>query len=687
MSTGTAQIVVGVDVGGTFTDMFFLNEADGSCDVVKVPTTRDDQSRAIQHGITRALGGLGRVATIVHGTTVATNALLERKGARTGLITTRGFRDVLEMRRRDRPNTWGLWGTFTPLIPRDFRLEVDERVLADGTLLRPIEPDQVSQAAQQLLEQGAESICVFFINAYANDHNERLAVETVRAMWPNPHVTASHEILPEIREFERASTASLNAYLQPVIGEYLDRLERGLRNDGLSGNILIVQSNGGVMTIDTACRLPVRTALSGPAAGVIASAHIAQSAGIENLITCDMGGTSFDVSVIEKGRSEMVPQTQIDFGMIIRTPMVEITTIGAGGGSIARIDAGGLLQVGPESAGSDPGPVCYAQGNVHPTVTDANLVLGRINAQQPIGGERATLDVESARHAIQCEIGAPLGLDAMAAAEAVIRVANAKMAGAIRLVSVERGHDPKNFVAMPFGGSGALHVGSLIKDVGLASALIPRYPGVTSALGCIAADMRHDRVMTINQLLAELDTTQLVQRIRESTENGERLLRQAGVRLDGVEVLCELDMNYVGQTHTIAVRLQEQLPDDSTARAVIGAAFDRTYRATYGRLLEDIPLRVLNLRIAVVGRRPVFDLSVIAPAANTTSTMTGERDVWVDGGWHRARVYERLSLPVGERIHGPAVLEQSDATIFIDPGLEGVVDGHGNLVVQRLNPE
>ncbi|MEC9329091.1 MAG: hydantoinase/oxoprolinase family protein [Pseudomonadota bacterium] len=687
MSTGTARIVVGVDVGGTFTDMFFLNEADGSCDVVKVPTTRDDQSRAIQHGITRALGGLGRVATIVHGTTVATNALLERKGARTGLITTRGFRDVLEMRRRDRPNTWGLWGTFTPLIPRDFRLEVDERVLADGTLLRPIEPDQVSQAAQQLLEQGAESICVFFINAYANDHNERLAAEAVRVMWPNPHVTASHEILPEIREFERASTASLNAYLQPVIGEYLDRLEHGLRGDGLSGNILIVQSNGGVMTIDTACRLPVRTALSGPAAGVIASAHIAQSAGIENLITCDMGGTSFDVSVIAKGRSEMVPQTQIDFGLIIRTPMVEITTIGAGGGSIAWIDAGGLLQVGPESAGSDPGPVCYAQGNVHPTVTDANLVLGRINAQQPIGDERTTLDVESARHAIQCEIGVPLGLDAMAAAEAVIRVANAKMAGAIRLVSVERGHDPKNFVAMPFGGGGALHVGSLIKDVGLASALVPRYPGVTSALGCIAADMRHDRVMTINQLLAELDPVQLVQRIRESTEDGERLLRQAGVRLDGVEVLCELDMNYVGQTHTIAVPLQEQLPDDSTARAVIGAAFDRTYRATYGRLLEDIPLRVLNLRIAVVGRRPVFDLSVIAPAADSTSTMTGERDVWVDGGWHQARVYERLSLPVGERIHGPAVLEQSDATIFIDPGLEGVVDGHGNLVVQRLNSE
>ena len=687
MTTGTAQIVIGVDVGGTFTDIFFLNEADGSCEVVKVPTTGDDQSRGIQQGISRVLGGLGGVATVIHGTTVATNALLERQGARTGLITTRGFRDVLEMRRRDRPDTWGLWGAFIPLIPRDFRLEVDERVLADGTVLRPVEPGQVTRAAQQLLDQGAESVCVFFINAYANDDNERRAVEAVRAIWPNPHVTAAYEILPEIREFERASTASLNAYLQPVVGEYLERLERGLRGDGLNGNILIVQSNGGVMTIDTACRLPVRTALSGPAAGVIASAHIARSVGIENLITCDMGGTSFDVSVIAEGRSEMVPQTQIDFGLIIRTPMVEISTIGAGGGSIAWIDAGGLLQVGPESAGSDPGPVCYAQGNVHPTVTDANLVLGRINAQQPIGGRQAALDVESARLAIQREIGEPLGLEPMAAAEAVIRVANAKMAGAIRLVSVERGHDPKNFVAMPFGGSGALHVGSLIKEVGLASALIPRYPGVTSALGCIVADMRHDRVMTINQLLEELDTVDLRQRVKDSAGHGEDLLRKAGIRLDGVEVLCELDMNYIGQTHTITVPQHLPLPDDADVRAAIAAAFDRSYSATYGRLLEGIPLRVLNLRVAVVGRRPEFNLSVIAPAAGATATATttGDRQVWVDGEWQRAGIYQRLTLPVGERIQGPAVLEQPDATIFIDPGLEGEVDCYGNLVVQRLH--
>ena len=685
MSTVTERIVVGVDVGGTFTDMFFLDEVDGTCEVIKVPTTREDQSRGIQQGIERTLGGLADVATIVHGTTVATNALLERKGAQTGLITTRGFRDVLEMRRRDRPDTWGLWGTFTPLIPRDFRLEVDERVLADGTCTVSTDPDQVTQAARKLRAQGADSICVFFINAYANDHNERIAVEAVRAVWPNPHVTASHEILPEIREFERASTASLNAYLQPTIGDYLDRLERGLRDGGLTGNILIVQSNGGVMTIDTACRLPVRTALSGPAAGVIASAHIARSVGIDNIITCDMGGTSFDVSVIAKGQSEMVAQTEIDFGMVIRTPMVEITTIGAGGGSIAWIDPGGLLQVGPESAGSDPGPVCYGQGNSHPTVTDANLVLGRINAQQPIGGGLTELDVDSAGCAIQSEIGEPLALDTMAAAEAIIRVANAKMAGAIRLVSVERGHDPKNFVAMPYGGSGALHVGSLIKDVGLASALVPRYPGVTSALGCIAADMRHDRVMTINRLLEELDTAQLGRLVRDSAESGERLLRKAGIRLNGIEVACELDMNYVGQTHTIAVPLPGETLDDSADQVAIRAAFDQTYRVTYGRLLEDISVRVLNLRVAVVGRRPTFDLSVISPAANARSTMTGERDVWVDGGWHSARVYERLSLPVGERIPGPAVLEQSDATIFIDPGLEGVVDGYGNLLVQRLD--
>ena len=424
----TGRLIVGVDVGGTFTDIFVLDEAAGVVRTGKVPSTRDDQSRGFIEGIAREVADIAGISTIVHGTTVGTNALLERKGARAGLITSHGFADVLEMRRRDRPTTWGLWGTFEPVIPRDLRLETPERTHADGSVHTRIDPDHVRAQARRLMEAGAEAVCVFFINGYANDLNERDAVAAVRSVWPNDYVTAATEIIPEIREFERVSTAALNAYLQPVVSSYLDRLEGALRDRGAGAEVLIVQSNGGVMSVDAARATPVRTALSGPAAGVIAARTIARAAGFDNVITCDMGGTSFDVSLIADGEAALAPQTAIDFGLVIRSPMIEITTIGAGGGSIAWVDAGGLLQVGPESAGSDPGPVCYGQGNQRPTVTDANLVLGRINADRPIGGTLDRLDVEAARAAIAAAVGAPLGLTPEDAAEAILKVANAKMA-------------------------------------------------------------------------------------------------------------------------------------------------------------------------------------------------------------------------------------------------------------------
>ncbi|TXI60273.1 MAG: hydantoinase/oxoprolinase family protein, partial [Limnohabitans sp.] len=375
--SGTPSLVVGVDVGGTFTDLFVLDEASGQARIVKVPSTRGEEARGFMNGIAKVTGANAQggpdaaraIATIVHGTTVGTNALLERKVARTGILTTRGFRDVLEMRRRDRPQTWGLRGSYTPVVPRALRLEVDERVLADGTLHTPVDLDQVKAQAQALLDAGCEAICIFFIHGYANPANERAAAEVVRALWPNPHVTVASEVLPEIREFERCSTATLNAALQPVVGSYLERLEGDLRAQGFGGELLIVQSNGGVMSRQTACDVPVRTALSGPAAGVMACAEIARAAGFPNVITGDMGGTSFDVSLVAGGRAALAEQTSIEFGLVIRAPMVRIETIGAGGGSIAGVDAGGLLQVGPESAGSVPGPACYARGNDRPTVT------------------------------------------------------------------------------------------------------------------------------------------------------------------------------------------------------------------------------------------------------------------------------------------------------------------------------
>jgi N-methylhydantoinase A len=682
----TGKPIVGIDVGGTFTDLFLFDPEAQSFRTAKVPSNRGDEAVGFMNGL-RALGGPARFEAIVHGTTVGTNALLERKGAKLGVITTQGFRDVLEMRRRDRPHTWGLWGEFLPIADRDMRLDVPERTLADGTIRTPVDIETVRSAVRELRARGAEACAIVFINAYANPANERAAAEAVRALWPNAHVSVSSEILPEIREFERASTTALNAYLQPVVASYLGKLEGALAEAGFGGRFHIVQSNGGIMSTATARGIPARTALSGPAAGVIAAAAIARAAGFENAITCDLGGTSFDVSLVTGGRMELAAQATIDFGLVIRSPMIEITTIGAGGGSIAHVDRGGLLQVGPESAGSRPGPVCYGQGNTRPTLTDANVALGRINAERPIGGALSRLDVEGAKAAIQHFVGAPLGLDAMAAAEAIVRVANARMAGAIRLVSIERGHDPQKFVALPFGGGGALHVGALIKEVGLKAALVPRFPGVTSAIGCVIADVRHDQVRTLNLGLEGLDEAALDARMIEEAEAALAVVKGAGLPVDRIEVRFELDMHYAGQTHTVGVPLPVHVRSGTTgvSETIVRNAFEAAYQQAFSRLLPGLPVRIVTLRTAAVGIRPDFDLATLAPPIDATldGAARGARQVWFDGAWHAASVWSRLDLPVGALIHGPAILEQPDATVVVDPDLTACVDRFGNLVIER----
>ncbi len=688
----TPHLVVGVDVGGTFTDLFVLDERDGSARIVKVPSTRGEEARGFMNGVVRVSEGNGSdanaasqgvaatLATIVHGTTVGTNALLERKVARTGIITTRGFRDVLEMRRRDRPQTWGLRGSFTPVVSRDLRLEVDERVLADGSLHTAVDLAQVRAQTQALLDAGCEAVCVFFINAYANPINEQQAVAAVRAMWPNPYVTSASEVLPEIREFERCSTATLNAALQPVVGSYLAKLEDDLRSQGFRGELLIVQSNGGVMSRETACDVPVRTALSGPAAGVIACAAVARASGYPNVITGDMGGTSFDVSLVAEGEAALAAQTSIEFGLVVRSPMIQIETIGAGGGSIASVDASGMLQVGPESAGSIPGPVCYGRGNTRPTVTDANVVLGRIAADRPLGGGLLqALDAKAAEQAIQTHVATPLGLDVLAAAEAILTVANAKMAGAIRVVSIERGHDPRQFAYMPFGGGGALHVCAMMREVGVTTGIVPRYPGVTSALGCVMADMRHDAVQTLNKSLNELDLAQLKTRLASLAEACQKRLDSAGVRFERVQEVVALDMLYMGQTHTLQVPLNA----DDISRDSIQAAFEKAYAASFGRVLSGMVIRVMNLRYARIGVRPKFDLAVLAPQGKGSTAPLGVQRVYHTGQWWDAQRYARLDLPVAAQVAGPAILEQADTTVWLEPGFSARVDTLGNLLVER----
>ena len=682
--------MIGVDVGGTFTDVFLLDEASGTARVGKVPTTRPDQSGGFLDGISAQVADLAEISVVVHGTTAGTNALLERKGAKTGVITTAGLRDVLEMRRRDRPRTWGLRGDFTPVVSREYRLEVPERTLADGTIRTRVDLSAVRAAARELLNQGCVAVSIQFAHAYANHENEAAAVAAVREIWPNPHVSASHEILPEIREFERFSTTALNAYLQPEISGYLDRLQSALKSGGFGGEFLIVQSNGGVMSVDIACRFPVRTALSGPAAGVIAAGYIAQTAGFPDVITGDMGGTSFDVSLISGGQSSLSAQTSIDFGMVVRTPMIEITTIGAGGGSIAWVDPGGLLNIGPESAGSDPGPVAYGLGNDRPTVTDANIVLGRIDPDGPIGGKLDRLDVEAARAAIDAHVGSPLSLSTEHAAEAILRVANSRMAGAIRLVSIERGHDPKRFAFMPFGGGGALHAGAMLADVGISRAIIPRYPGVTSAMGCVIADMRQNFVQTVNSGLDQLDTSDLVRFMQSHVDTGMAVLDAARTRFERRDITFELDMAYVGQTHTVAVPLTVSIENgqvEPPRLEEIADSFDQTYLGLYGRLLDRGVRRVLNLRSAVAGIRPKFDLTTLAPVGTCFPEPKSTRRVHFDDQWYETRIYDRLALPVGSIVAGPAILEQLDTTVLIEPHLQGRVDMFGNTILEPKEAE
>jgi N-methylhydantoinase A len=672
--------IVGVDVGGTFTDLFMFDETAQKFTVAKVPSQRGNEAAGFIAGLQK-LCALSEMGSIVHGTTVGTNALLERKGARVGLITTAGFRDVLEMRRRDRRQTWGLWGDFIPVIERDMRVEVAERTMADGTILTEIDPAEVAAAAATLRAAGAEALAIVFLHSYANPANERAAMAAID--WPDQNIACSSQILPEIREFERTSTTALNAYLQPVVGGYLKRLETALADQEFTGKFHIVQSNGGVMSTAAAAHAPVRTALSGPAAGVIAAAAIATEAGFPDVITGDLGGTSFDVSLVLGGAISMAAQATIEFGLVVRTPMIEIATIGAGGGSIARVDAGGLPQVGPESAGSRPGPVCYGQGGTRPTLTDANVVLGRINASRPIGGALTRLDVAAAEAAIAAHVGEKLGLSVHEAAEAVVRVANARMAGAIRLVSIERGHDPQRFAAVPFGGGGALHVGALIQEVGMKAALIPRFPGVTSALGCVIADIRHDQVQTVNLNLGGIDASALQNRLLAEGEAAEAVVRTAGLTITGIQTIFEADMHYIGQTHTLAVRLPDprlHALDETSLRA----AFESAYQTAFGRTLPGIGVRLVNVRVAAIGSRPRFDLATLAPGpdASLAAADRGTRLVWF-GGWREAAVYDRLLLPVGAVIPGPAILEQPDATIVVDPGLAASVDRFGNVVMIR----
>ena len=672
--------VVGVDVGGTFTDLVILDQATREIKLSKVPSTIDNQAFGVFAALKAVDADLANVNLIVHGTTTTTNAVLERKLSKTGLITTAGFRDVLELGRRTRPQAYGMTGKFRPIIPRDLRLEVGERMDASGSVVTPLDEDAVAIAAIKLRDMGCESIVIHFLHAYANPDHELRAKEIVRENWPNDYITMGHSLLSESREFERGVTAAVNASVQPLLERYITRLVDELSTNGYRGDVLVMNGNGGMVSSRLVAREAAKTVMSGPASGVMAAAYTGKSAGIENLITYDMGGTSTDVALIRGAEPSVSNEIEIEYAMPIHVPMVDVRTVGAGGGSIAKVTPAGLLEVGPESAGANPGPICYGRSGKQPTISDANLLLGRLNPQNLNSVDEGTL-LDEVSAIFLADLGEPLELDAIEAAAAVIRVANMKMAGAIRMVSVSLGVDPRDFALFAFGGAGPLHATALARELGIPRVMVPCRPGITNALGCIVANLRHDFVNTLNQPLDLIDIDALHTMFASQVGEGEGLINKENIVIRQIERQFSVDMQFVGQTHLLRVPLENGTP----TRELLRELFEKAYFDRFGVELAEISASLVNVNCSVIGVREELDLStLIDPKGrkpNLDAAKSGNRKVYFGDAWFDTPIYWRDHLPMKFELVGPAIIEQLDTTILIEPGDCATGDVDGNILI------
>jgi len=672
--------LVGCDVGGTFTDLILLDAAAGDVQIAKVPTTLDNQARGVMAAVAAAGAAATSLDLIVHGTTTTTNALLEKKVATCGLITTRGFRDVLELGRRTRPNPYGMTGYFEPLIPRERRLEVDERMDAAGDVVQPLDEAAVRQAARALLDAGCESLLIHFLHAYANPAHERRAAEVAAEVWPNDHITIGSGVLAEFREYERGTAGAVNAAVQPVLARYVGRLTEELAGQGYANDLLVMQGNGGTVSSRVVAQGAINTVMSGPASGVMAAAYTGARSGFRDIITYDMGGTSSDVGLIRDGVPAVSSELQLEYGMPIHVPMVDVHSIGAGGGSIAFINDAGMLQVGPRSAGAKPGPICYGRGGEAPTITDANLVLGRLNPDALLSVDNP-VSLDHVRARLTDAIGAPLDLSADEAAAAIIQISNNRMAGAIRMVSLARGHDPRDFALFAFGGAGPLHATALAAELAIPKVLIPARPGITNAIGCVVADVRHDFVNTVNRPVQDLDMDRVHAILRQQIDDGRAMIERDGVDIEDLIYVHEAEMQFQGQSHMLRVPLASA----KIGREDLQAAFEAAYYHRFDLRLPEVRAVLVTVHTAVIGRRPQVPLDSLmdatARAGDLDGATVGRRRVWFADGWHDTPILQRDRLPLESRFAGPAIVEQLDTTTVIDPGNEVEVDAVGNLVV------
>lgn len=668
--------LVGIDVGGTFTDLIYAGDGVRMDTVVKVPSTPDDPSQGLIDALKAANIDLATLDLIVHGTTIATNAVIERRGARCALITTKGFRDLLEIGRRDRQRMYGLTGVQNPLIRRAMRWEVVERMSSRGEVLTALDEGYLQELAAALAKEDIKAVVISFLHSYANPAHEQRAKAILQAANPAWEVVISSEVVREYYEFERTSTATVQAYLQPLISQYAGNLERKLKGEGFGRQTYVMQSNGGLIPLDQLAQSSAKIVRSGPAAGVTAAARIGARAGFNKVITADMGGTSYDVAVVIDGAPRISDTTNLDFRVPLRLPMIDVHTIGAGGGSIAHLDRGGVLQVGPHSAGAVPGPICFGRGGTAPTVTDANVVLGRINPEHPIGLKHLTrLDVEAARKAMAV-LGKSLGLDVERTAEAILTIVNHVMARRTRLLTVEQGHDPREFALVAFGGAGPLHGAAIMREVGIRTLLVPPHPGVLCALGCALADLRYDFSQTVLSPIDSLDASYVRDVLSAQRAEGKARIATSGALVDDVQVEVVAEMSYVGQIHTLRVPIET---DWGPSR--IREAFEETYRAEYGNTLPGIAVVLIGLKTAVHGIRTKVDEKPAKPVEGRAAQPRTHRETYF-GRWIRTPVYDRRELAAGMQFQGPAIIEQVDTTTVIEPDMVARVDAYQNILVE-----
>ena len=667
---------VAVDVGGTFTDVCIMDEDTGEIRIEKTPSTPDDPMRAILTGVEDAKVDLADVTMFSHGTTVATNALITRRLPRTAMVCTEGFRDVVEIRRSNKEDLWDTYKDVAkPYIPRRDRLTVRERVDAAGQILQALDEDDARRVAHILKRREVKAIAVCFINSYANSQNEIRMKEILQEVMPDVHISISSQIMPEIFEHERFSTTMVNAAVSPVVVDYVSRLSGKLADGGYSRDLLLLHSGGGVMTPASVKDFAARLAGSGIAAGAIASRFIGNLCGYENCIGFDMGGTSTDVSLAYQGELTVTKDWYIEFGYPIRFPSIEVMTIGAGGGSLAWQDEGGSLRNGPQSAGANPGPACYGNGNEVATNSDANLVLGRLGTS--LAGGDITLDAGLAEQAVRKTVAEPFGMELHEAAEAIVDVANANMANAVRLLSIARGHDPRDFALVAFGGAGALHGAAVARELSIPVVIVPPNPGVTSAMGCLLVDIQHDFSDSFMADAASTSPEDLETAFQRIEKEAVERLRHEGVEAGDTVLQRTVEMMYMGQWRSLSV----PAPAEITSTADLIEAFHAQHEREYNFRRDEAPVSIFRVAVKATGVVPKAEFPSFEVTDHEPEPQ-GSREVWFDGKAHDTAVYDRTRFRAGAALTGPAIIDQVDSTTVVPPGATATVDKYMNILIR-----